>query len=437
MRSPYFSHTLHYLHFCIACIARIVSIACIACIVFIACIACIVPITVRGQHTGGETGFVRLLAMKGYENVRVARRSDTLFVGCENRVWRWEPRAAAEILKLVMPAVDSAGVVSLTLLKTGIPLTTLIVTRKDYDDLRAGRLPEGAFAHSATALLPDRVYRAGIGRIQPANPSFSKFDVVVYPQLRMQFGNFDHPLELQFNIAPAVRVSFWQGMSLTAQVIFPVYNNLTTDPEGNTIRPGLLVLSQSFRLPGMVFATLNAGYFTRSRYGLNGEMRKFMFNGKIALGAAIGYTSQMQFIDGSFIFKPEEAVTWFCDAAWRWARYDLTLRAGYGRFIGLDQGWRVDVSRQFGEVSIGFFAMQTGDQVNGGFNFIVPIPPRRYGTKNQVRIRPASYVPWEYRAKGLNSYGRSFSTGNGTDEMLFNLNPDYIRKQVGKEVLKL
>ena len=431
MRSPYFYHTLHCLHFCIGCIV------CIVCIICIICIICIASITVRGQQSGDEAGFVRLLAVKGYENVRVAHRGDTLYIGCENRVWRWEPRAAAEIFKLVMPAAGSAMVVSLTLLRTGIPVTTLIVTRKDYDDLCAGRLPEGAFAHSAAALLPDRLYRAGIGRRQPVNPSFSKFDVVVYPQLRMQFGNFDHPLELQFNIAPAVRVSFWEGMSLTGQVIFPVYNNLTTDPEGNTIRPGLLVLSQSFRLPGTLFATLAGGYFTRNRYGLNGELRKFLFNGKIALGAAIGYTSQMQFIEGRFIFKPEEAVTWFCDAAWRWARFDLTIRAGYGRFIGLDEGWRVDVSRQFGEVTIGFFAMETGGQVNGGFNFIVPLPPRRYGTKNQVRIRPASYVPWEYRAKGLNSYGRSFSTGNGTDEMLFNINPDYIKKQLGKEILNL
>jgi hypothetical protein len=394
-----------------------------------------VCITAKGQQAGGEAGFVRMLAGKGYENVRVVRRGDTLFIGCENRVWRREPRAAAEIFKLVMPAAGSALVVSLTLLRTGIPVTTLIVARKDYDNLCAGRLPEGAFVHSTVALLPDRVYRAGIGRKRPVNPSFSKFDVVVYPQLRMQFGNFDHPLELQFNIAPAVRVSFWEGMSLTGQVIFPIYNNLTIDPEGYTIRPGLLVLSQSFRLPGTLFATLAGGYFTRNRYGLNGEVRKFMFNGKIALGAAIGYTSQVQFIEGRFIFKPEEAVTWFCDAAWRWARYDLTIRAGYGRFIGLDQGWRADVSRQFGEVTVGFFAMETGGQVNGGFNFIVPIPPRRYGTKTHVRIRPASYVPWEYRAKGLNSFGRSFTTGNGTDEMLFNMHPDYIKKQLGKEIL--
>ncbi|MFZ4523310.1 MAG: YjbH domain-containing protein [Bacteroidales bacterium] len=374
------------------------------------------------------------IVKKGYENVRVTRRHDTLMIGFENRVWRWEVRGVAELLKTVMPLTDSGTVVSLTLLRTGIPVTTVTVSRKQYDHLLTGKLTPAAFSDSVNALLSDHGYKSALRLIKPANSSFNNFDVVVIPQLKFQFGNFTHPLELQFNIAPAVQISFTRGMTATLQVIFPVYNNIIGDPEGNTIRPGLMVLSQAFRLPYNIFTTVSAGYFTRNRYGVNGEARKYFFNGKLAVSAEIGYTGQLQLIEGQFNYSEMDVVTWFCDAAYRFAPYDLTLRAGYGRFLNGDMGWRVDVGRQFGEVSIGFFAMRSDGMVNGGFNFTVPIPPRRYGTKNRIRLRPASYIPWEYRAKGLPDYGRSFTTGSGTDELMFNMNPDDIRKQLGKHL---
>ncbi|MCX6303817.1 MAG: YjbH domain-containing protein [Bacteroidetes bacterium] len=391
----------------------------------------------RGQApaVGHSEAVAGELVKAGYENVRVLRKSDTLFIGLENRVYRWEPRAAADVLKRVMPGTDSAAIVSLTLLRTGIPVTTVIVSRRQYDNLLAGRVSAAGFSDSVAALLSDRGYRGAAGRLRPLNPSFNKFDVVVAPQVKLQLGNFVHPLEVQFNVAPAVNISFRRGMSLTAQVIFPVFNNIIGDPEGNTIRPGLVVLSQAFRLPFQFFTTVSAGYFTRNRYGVNGELRKFLLNGKVSLGGTLGYTGMLQLVHDEFNYSSIGLVTWFCDASWRYAPYDLTLRAGYGGFIGRDEGLRVDVSRRFGEVSIGFFAMRTAGVMNGGFNFIVPLPPRRLGTKNRIRIRPAPYLPWEYRAKGLPSMGRTFSTGSGTDELLFNLNPDDIRKQLGKQIL--
>jgi hypothetical protein len=377
-----------------------------------------------------------LLAKNGYENLRVKQRNDTIFIGLENRVWRWETRAVADVLKLVMPLAGPGGTIALTLQREGIAVTTITVPRRLYEGLLSGSISQEGFTDSVSARLAVRDHRSPLAHIRAANRSFNKLDVVVYPQLKMQFGDFVHPLEVQFNVAPAVQINFLKGMSATAQVIFPVFNNLVGDPQGNTIRPGLVVLSQSFHLPAQIFATVSAGYFTRDRYGFNGEARKFLFNGKMSVGASLGYTGRMQLLEGKFTYTPIDALTWFCDASWRFARYDLMVHGGYGGFIAGDKGWRFDVTRRFGEVSIGFFAMKTGGLINGGFNFIIPLPPRKLGTKNHIRIRPAPYVPWEYRAKGLPSYGRMFSTGDGTEELMFNMNPDYIRTALGKQILK-
>jgi hypothetical protein len=395
----------------------------------------LLPYSSHAQLSPGTSGTISsLLSSNGFENIRTIARNDTLFVALENRVWRWDPRGAAEALRVVVPSAGSSRVISVTFLRTGIPITTLVVPVSAYDSLIAGTMPAERFAGEAMALLSDRSWRSALRPLKPVRPSFCKFDVSVIPQLKAQFGNFDGPLEFQFNIAPAVQISFLRGMTFTGQVIFPVYSNLPDDPEGNTIRPGIVTLSQSFRLPSQVFTTLSAGYFTRNRYGLAGDARKYLFNGRLSAGVALGVTGEIRLVEGVFNYSSLDRFTWFCDAAWRWARYDLTLGAGYGGFLNGDEGWRADLSRQFGEVSIGFFAMVTGGMVNGGFNFRVPLPPRKYGTKNHIRLRPPSDVAWEYRAKGLPAYGRTFSPGTSAGEMLYELNPDYLRTHVGGEI---
>ena len=52
-----------------------------------------------------------------------------------------------------------------------------------------------------------------------------KVDVVVYPEVSLKNLVITQVYQVLFNLSPAVEVSFWKGMKLTAQVIFPVYND--------------------------------------------------------------------------------------------------------------------------------------------------------------------------------------------------------------------
>lgn len=370
-----------------------------------------------------DTAAVRRLREAGFENIRAARSGDTLFVAAENRAWRWAPRGAGE-MAVAAAAGSNCSVLSLTLLSRGIPVTTLTFTGAALAN------PADTTPGAVTARLSDAAWRRHLRSVRPVHRSFLKGDISVAPLLRMQFGNYDHPLEGQFSVVPSMTVDLLPGLSATAQVIVPLFGNLSTDPEGNAIRPGLVTIGYAARLPFNIFASVAAGYFTRNRYGVAGEARMFFFNGRLSAGAAAGWTGNARMDGGYFTYGPADRFTWGLDAAFRVARYDLTLKAGYGGYIAGDRGWRVEAERQFGEISLGFYAMQTGDVVNGGFSFTVPLPPRRYGTKGPVRLRPASYVAWEYRAKGLPSAGRSFDTGCGVSDLLFNLNPDYLRSHV-------
>jgi Exopolysaccharide biosynthesis protein YbjH len=364
----------------------------------------------------------------GYENLKVVSKQDTLFVCFENRKYRWDIKAIAEVLSLVMPKMEQNLVLSMIPLKRGLPILKFSIPVKQYWRFVRGEIPSGKFMGSLNVSYNidlKNIYQASVS---PSNPTFNKFDIVVHPQIRAQFGNYSDPIESQINIAPAINVSFWKGMDLTTQIIFPLQNDLKK--EGDYIRPGLLTINQLIRLPLNSFASVSAGYFTKNRYGANLETRKYFLNGKIALGLSCGYTGFVKVLDGRWAYSEVDLLSWDANVAYRYARYDLTVKLGYASYLNEDKGWRFDFYRQFGEVNIGFYALKTEGVLNGGFNFIIPIPPRKYNTKRIVRIRSASSFAWEYRAKGLTDNGRAYQTGNELDRLFMFYNPDYIKKQL-------
>ncbi len=364
------------------------------------------------------------LIKKGYENISVGLRNDTLFIVYENRVYRWEAMAMVDIIESAMPLIKNNEIVCLICLKRGIPVISGILSKAHYLKYIRGETTQDEFSASVQINYDVSQCKKNAGD----NPSFNKFDIIVHPQIHAQFGNFSDPLKSQVNIAPAMNISFWKGMNITTQVIFPLQNDL--DKEGDNIRPGLLTINQTLRLPSAIFSSITVGYFTKNRYGIDIETRKFTNNGKISLSIRCGYTGNASVLAGRWTYSEVDLFTWFADAGYRYAEYDLTIKAGYGRFMDKDEGWRFDIYRQFGEVNIGFYAINSGDVLNGGFNFSIPIPPRRYSTKHLLRIWPASSFAWEYRAKGLPEKGKIYETDNGMEEYLNNLNPDYIKKQI-------
>ncbi len=71
-----------------------------------------------------------------------------------------------------------------------------------------------------------------------------------------------------FNLSPAIEVSFWKGMKLTAQVVIPVYNDGYGTRAGK-VHPGFLTLQQTVRLPYNIWGTLAVGTFNAGRYGVD------------------------------------------------------------------------------------------------------------------------------------------------------------------------
>lgn len=350
------------------------------------------------------------LSRQGFENIAVADHGDTLVVTFENRRYRFDPTGCSNLAKSLAPLVADSLVISSILLKHGIPVMKFCIPEKGGEAI--------------VQTLPSR-YRFRPSGSRMSQSSLNRPELVIYPQVKIQLGNLDDPFKSQFNIAPALEMDIARGLHVMAQVIVPLQNDL--EPHGNSVRPGILSISQFVRLPANIYSLFSVGYFTRDRYGLNSEFRRYFANGKVFLGCSAGVTGYAEFYEKSWHYSSIDRFTWFVDAGFIWSKYDLTLQGGYGRFTDGSTGWRADLFRQFREVTIGFFALNADGFLNGGFTFRVPIPPRKYNTRHRFRVRPSSYFTYEYRAKGLSDSGKFFYTGQSLADLFHNINPGFLQ----------
>ncbi len=354
-----------------------------------------------------------VLSRQGFENIAFIDKGDTLVVSFENRRYRFDPAGCANLVKSLVPLMPDSLIISAILLKQGIPVMRICL--------------DGQGSEVKVQTLPSRFRLSSVGR-RVHHSTLNKPELVIYPQVRIQLGNFDDPFKSQFNLAPALEMDIARGLHMMAQVIVPLQNDL--EPHGNSVRPGILSISQFLRLPGNIYSLFSVGYFTRNRYGLNSEFRKYFANGKVFLGCMAGVTGYAEFYDNSWHYSSVDRFTFFADAGIIWSKYDLTLQGGYGRFTDGSAGWRVDLFRQFREVTIGFFALNADGFLNGGFSFRIPLPPGKYTTRHRFRVRPASYFTYEYRAKGLSDSGKFFYTGSSLADLFHNINSGFVQNQM-------
>jgi hypothetical protein len=254
---------------------------------------------------------------------------------------------------------------------------------------------------------------------------------VVIPNWKVQFGDFDRPVQSNINLIPEVNTTFAKGLSFKGQVIIPVQNNFYVDEEGKKVRPGNITLNQFVRLKDDFFISFTGGFFNLNRAGINLDLKKYLLNGDLVLGAEVGYTGYYSFtsLEPEY-YEDSKFLTAFFVAAYTYQPYDATGIIRAGNFLYNNPGIRVDVLRQFREVKIGFFALISSGEVNGGFNFSIPLPPRKYCRINPVRVRPAESFQWEYKARGFPESGKIYTTEHSIFDMMLEYNPDFVKKQI-------
>jgi hypothetical protein len=367
------------------------------------------------------------LSRHGFENVAVLPDGIELIVTYENRIYRYEVRAIREVLQLVAKQVSHPMSLVLIPQNRGIPITAVMADSNVCRSFIEGKGGEVGILRGIEVTLNVEPYWRKLKNQPRMNSSAMKCDVFVHPQFNVQFGNVYDAIESQINVAPAASTSLWKGMSLSAQWIFPIQNELGY--EGDYGRPGLLTLNQTFRLPSSTFLSGTVGYFSEHRYGGDLEVKKFWMNGRWAATVNAGFTGFAAYLKRVWYYSDDTACTYLITGEYRFSKFDFIMKAGYGKFLYGDKGWRFDVFRQFGEAGVGFFAIRTDAGKNGGFTLSIPIFPSKRLHPGRIRVSPALDFPWSYRYKGLATYGIQYETRNSVDGFMKNLNPDFVENQ--------
>lgn len=277
------------------------------------------------------------------------------------------------------------------------------------------------------------------------NSSLYKVDLLLYPLFSFKNGRYSVPYQVRLNLSPSLEASLWKGGKVTAQLIIPIVNDFGY--RYDDVRPGFLTVSQEVRLPYNIFLTGTVGFFNNSRNGVDVKLEYYPNDKGFWFDARASYTIFGEWGEWRggrnvhpFKFgydKESGKVTGYIGANYYWKRLATQISLRGEKYLEGECGVRFDFVRHMKYCSIGFYGMYVPDDwhndgLNGGFRFVVNLPPYKYKRKGYIpRVMPSRGWGFEYNAGGTFVYGQSFKAEaqeNMSESIKYNI--DYLKQEL-------
>jgi hypothetical protein len=363
----------------------------------------------------------------GFENVSVSETETELVYVMENVAYKLNGRGAAKALELIqamgMPKDKSCRVI---LLKNNVPEISLCYHRAANDTLSEASLTDWKASYE----LGDNWQK--IVRERKANSSLYKIDVVIYPELSFKNVVITQIYQVLFNLSPAIEISLWNGMKLTAQMVFPVYNDGYASRLGK-VHPGFLTVEQRVRLPYNVWATLTAGFFNNDRYGVNLAVFHPFKDEHFSVDGRVGWTGTQRWNRFDLTYGTKMRWTWEIGGSYYWTRFNTQLSVHAQQYLLGEKGFVFDLIRHFRYASIGFYLEKAQDaKKDGGFRIQVALPPYKYKRRGYIpRVTTSKNMGIRYDAGNERYYYQTFRA-NPSDNMMEtnSFNPYFIKSEL-------
>lgn len=317
------------------------------------------PLVARAQENADV--LVERLVERGFENVRWVQNGIERVYALENNLYPVQAEGIAEALRII----KDAGLQEDMFYK-------VIVTRQNVPQLALTHEPGGEWD---AAYELDESWKALRG-VKVKNPSQFKVDVSLEPKLYFKNLIINQIYQYLLELNPTVEVSLWPGGKFIGQVLIPVKNDGYRWPQ-NKVRPGLVGVSQQFRLPMNIIGEATLGTFTQQVYGLDVDLKmplkdeRFMLEGRLGL-VEFGRWQRMT----NFRHTGEFTNYWSIGGSFFWPRYNTTFRLHTEQYIQKEIGVKAEMVRHFRYASIGFYAQKASNyKTEGGFSFYVQLPP--------------------------------------------------------------
>ncbi len=365
------------------------------------------------------------LIQQGFENVGVMENDSVRTFVIQPTQYNVVPDGVKEAIRLIDANTTTRS-----------KKTNLIILENNVPQLSVSQQP-GNGAWTASNELG--ISLSELNQIKKENRSYGKIDLVFYPEFYFRNIRLSVMYEVLLNLNPTIEVSLWKGMKFTGQLVLPIINEYGYLYE--KVRPGIVTLSQSFRLPYRTNLTLTAGFFSDFRHGFSAYAEHYLPRnawGQFWLDARLDWTKYGRF-DG-WVYKHADGsmVTGQLGVNYYWKRHNTQLSLRGHRFLQGEYGVRFQAIRHFRIVSIGLYATKIQKMpkyghhgYDAGFMFALNFPPRKSKRHGYWPRLQAGDMSLRYSAGGDKRYGFSFMTA--PDDNLWhkvNNNSEFIQSYI-------
>lgn len=367
---------------------------------------------------------------EGFENIKIDISDSRLILAYENRLYRFEIDGLQKVLEILNSSVKNEIIeqIIIVIQNKKIPLVKINLSKKKLTLYMDKVIDFKEFAESLDISTDVYDILTEINKEENVNSSNLKFDLILKPTYKFEFGLYSDPVKYQLNIAPSLEFSLWEGMTTFYELTLPIHNDLL--PREDSIRTSMFVVNQTIRFSNSFFMSASLGYFTHNRYGFDLDLKNYFLNGDLSIGFNLGYTGYASFSGAKLFYSDPYLWTGSGNIEYRIQEYDLTIGLMAGKFLLGDNTVRVDINRDFGEVQIGFFALRSSNGLsNGGINIIIPFIPSKHLKPNFVRLKTVDYLPYSYLVKTNTDdlIGLRYNTGFRIIDFNEKLNPGFVK----------
>ncbi|MHB8766468.1 MAG: YjbH domain-containing protein [Deferrisomatales bacterium] len=235
------------------------------------------------------------------------------------------------------------------------------------------------------------------------NPRILRSALVLHPGIANSVGTevgvFDYRLSLKADLL----TSLWPGAELNLRWDLRLARSDEYQPRGafytedEVARLERVFLNQAFSVAPGVMTLFGAGLYVKDVYGVMNETWWTPGSG------AHGFRLRAGAFDGEHQDTEEVLVGSY---RYHFAPVDLSIEAGYGRYLNQDRGPFLEVKRFFGDTQFTLYYADTEEKI-AGFRISLPLTPRRDLKPGLVQVRGADR--WTY---GLSTTIMPLGAGN-------------------------
>ena len=388
-------------------------------------LCCLYPSLGYGQ-TGDAT--VDALVEMGFENVGWTEDDNERVYVLQNSAYRLNGigigRAVDVIQSMGLPDKKACRII---VLDNNMPQMSLC-----YEPIIGDTVPQAERRDWVASYDLGESWKS-VRRAERKNSSLYKIDVLVYPDLSLKNLVITQIYQVLFNLSPAIEISLWRGMKLSAQVVIPVYNDGYGRRAGR-VHPGFITAQQELRLPHNIWLTGTVGLFNNERFGADLRVKHALeADERFSFEARVGATATGRWDGFEWRYGTNVRWTWALAASFYWPRRNLESKLSVAQYLLGEKAERFDMIRHFRYASIGFYGLKAkGVKANAGFRFQIALPPYRYKRRGYIpRVMPAGHFGLSYNAGNEQYYYRGYRSTADENFMGENsFNPYYIKSEI-------